>query len=258
MLKPRAAVPEQRSRRLCAVSRPQTRPLNENRLFAQLPRADFQRLTTHLEPASLSSKQILYEPGDALAHVYFLRSGMVSMITPMRNGMSIEVATIGSEGMVGLPAFLGADAVRARYLVQIPGEALRLRTDILRQEAARQGAFHRLLNLYTNAFLIQEAQTVACNGLHTVKQRCGRWLLLTHDRVRANEFPLTQEFFAQMLGVRRASVAEVARMLQRTGLIRYRRGQVTVLNRDGLEKAACECYSVIKTAFGQVLAHTRE
>jgi CRP-like cAMP-binding protein len=234
------------------------RPLAENRLLAELPRADYQRLASHLEPVSLSLKQILHEPGAAIADVYFLRSGMVSMVMPMRDGMSIEVGTIGLEGMVGLPAFLGAGAARARYLVQIPGDALRLRSDVLRQEAARQGAFHRLLQLYTHAFMTQEAQIVACNGLHAVKQRCCRWLLLTHDRVRSDEFPLTQEFFAQMLGVRRASVAEVARMLQRTGLIRYRRGQVTILDRDGLQKAACECYGVIKSAFGHVLASSRE
>jgi CRP-like cAMP-binding protein len=240
------------------VSRLQTRTTDENRLLAALPRADFQRLDGQLEPVSLSFKQILYEPGSPIADVYFLSSGMVSMITPMRNGMSIEVATIGSEGMVGLPASLGTKVARARYLVQIPGEALRLSSDVVRQEAARQGALHRLLNLYTSAFLTQEAQIVACNGLHTVKQRCCRWLLVTHDRVRASEFPLTQEFFAQMLGVRRASVAEVARMLQRTGLIRYRRGQLTILDRDGLEKAACECYGVIKGAFSQILANPRE
>jgi CRP-like cAMP-binding protein len=240
------------------VSRQQTRTTEENRLLAGLPRADSQRLDGQLEPVSLSLKQILYEPGNPMVEVYFVRSGMVSMITPMRNGMSIEVATIGSEGMVGLPAFLGTNVARTRYLVQIPGEALRLKSDILRQETARQGALHRVLNLYTNAFLIQEAQTVACNGLHTVKQRCCRWLLLTHDRVRANEFPLTQEFFAQMLGVRRASVAEVARMLQRTGLIRYRRGQVTILDRDGLQKAACECYSVIKSSFQQIVPDSRQ
>lgn len=233
------------------MSRPLKSQLPENRLLAALPRADYQRLAAELEPVSLAFKQILYERGAPIPQVYFPQTAMVSLITPMRNGMSIEVGTIGLEGMAGLPAFLEANEAPARFLIQISGEALRLNSDVLRAEIGRGGALYSLLARYTNAFLTMEAQGVACNGLHTVKQRCCRWLLMTHDRIRSDEFPLTQELFAQMLGVRRASVAEVARMLQRTGLIRYRRGLITILDRGGLEKAACECYGVINAAFGR-------
>jgi CRP-like cAMP-binding protein len=221
--------------------------------LASLPRADQQGIVPQLEPVSLDFKQVLYQPSDIVRHVYFPATGIVSRLVVLRGG-SIEVSTIGNEGMVGLPVFLGEDRTAARFLVQVPGEAYRLSAGGLREEARRSAALHKLLSRYTAAALTQTAQAAACNGAHSVKQRCCRWLLTTHDRVQARDFPLTQEFFAEMLGVRRATVAEVARALQRAGLIRYRRGQIAILNREGLEKAACECYGVIKSAVESVFA----
>ena len=224
----------------------------ENVLLAQLPRAEFQRLQAHLEPVSLQFRAPLCEPGETIRHVHFPRSGVVSMLATMADGQGIELATVGCEGLVGLQAFLGAFIAPFRCLVQVPGEALRLDARVLQAESQRAGPLHQVLCRYANAYLIQLAQAAACNGLHTVKQRCCRWLLMTHDRVRADAFPLTQDFLAQMLGVRRASVADVARMLQRDGLIQYHRGTLTILDRAGLEKASCECYRCVRREFSRL------
>ncbi len=224
----------------------------ENVLLAHVPRAEFQRLQAQLEPVSLEFRAPLYEPGDAIRHVYFPLSGVISMLAVMADGQGIELAALGCEGLVGLPALLGAFITPFRFLVQVPGEALRLDARVLQAESQRAGPLHQVLYRYANAFLMQLAQAAACNGLHTVKQRCCRWLLMTHDRVRADAFPLTQDFLARMLGVRRASVADVARMLQRDGLIQYHRGMLTILDRAGLEKAACECYQLIQREFSRL------
>ncbi|MBL8798205.1 MAG: Crp/Fnr family transcriptional regulator [Planctomycetia bacterium] len=223
----------------------------ENVLLAQLPRAEYQRLQPQLEPVALAHRSVLYEPGDAVRHVYFPRSGAVSMLADLTEGQSIELTSLGREGMVGLRAFLGETITPFRFLVQAPGEALRLEAEFLQVESQRQGPLHQLLCRYTSAFLMQLAQLAACNGLHTVKQRCCRWLLLMQDRIRADAFPLTQDFWARMLGVRRASVADVARALQRDGLIRYRRGVVTILHRAGLERSSCECYRLVRREYSQ-------
>jgi len=166
----------------------------------------------------------------------------------------VEHSTIGREGAVGILAFLGRGNTFHRAVVQLPGPAWRLDVNDLRRLGPQGSPLHDLLCRYTVAFVRHLAQSAACNAIHSIRQRCCRWLLTTHDRVRSDEFPLTQELFAQMLGVRRASVAEVARLLQRTGLIRYRRGLIAILDRSGLEKAACECYGIIKAAFGRVAA----
>lgn len=175
------------------------------------------------------------------------------MVTVMKSGKAVEVATIGNEGMVGLPLFLGVDRTAGRAFTQVPGDSLRIRADHFQKEVRRQGAFSRMLQLYTQALLVQISQSMACNGIHLIYQRTARWLLMTHDRVASNRFPLSQEFLGQMLGVRRAGVSEVASRLQKAGLIRYTRGSIEILDRPGLEAAACECYGVIEAEFVRLL-----
>lgn len=237
---------------ILAVSFPKAR---ENVLLAHLPGAELQRLRTQLEPVALKFRALLYEPGDALRHVYFPLSGAVSMLGIMADGQGIELATMGCEGLIGLHALLGAFITPFRFLVQVPGDALRMDARVLQAESQRPGPLQQVLCRYANAFLIQLAQAATCNGLHTVRQRCCRWLLMTHDRAGRDSFPLTQEFLSQMLGVRRASVADVARMLQRDGLIQYHRGTIVILDRAGLEKASCECYGLVQREFSRLVGN---
>jgi CRP-like cAMP-binding protein len=224
-----------------------------NRLLARLPGEEHARLLPHLEKVSLPYRQILYEPGAAISHVYFPEGGVFSLITPMASSPSVEMATIGNEGMVGLPVFLGADRMPSGAITQISGEALRMSAETFKQQVKRDSPLHDLLQRYTLALFNLVAQSAACNRVHSIEERCGRWLLMTHDRVEADEFSLTQDFLAQMLGVRRPSVSLVASTLQRAGLIRYRRGRITILDRQGLEAAACECYRVIRDEFDRLL-----
>jgi CRP-like cAMP-binding protein len=223
-------------------------------LLATLHPAWQRRLLPDLELVPLAQKAVLHEPGQPLGHVYFPVSGVISMVAVMATGGRIEVGLVGHEGLAGLPVFLGEETTPSRYVVQVPGQALRMRAQAFRARAAGDGPLHRLLLRYTGAFLTQLAQSVACNGLHSVEQRCCRWLLMTHVRARRDRFPLTHEFLAGMLGVRRASVSEVARGLQRAGLIRYVRGQLAVLDRAGLAAAACECHRVVQSHFDRLLA----
>ncbi len=224
-----------------------------NRLLDSLPRADIERLRPHLEAVSVEISHVVYEPDGPIRHVYFPTSCVISLVTYLEGGTSLEMATIGLEGMVGLPIFLGSDTMPSRAFGQVPGEALRIETDAFRAEIERNGPLVRVLNRYTQALFNQVAQTTACNRVHPVGRRCARWLLQAHDRVGSDQFLLTQEFLAQMLGVRRSGVSAAAGMLQKAGLIRYARGRITVLDRPGLESASCECYRVIKREFDRLL-----
>jgi len=224
----------------------------QNQILARLPKADYERLMPLLHLIPLDFKQILNEQRSRIDFVYFPSRGVVSAVTLMKNGGSIEVATIGNEGMVGLPAFLDPAESANRMIVQVGGEALRMEASLLRAETARAGALRRLLVRYHSAFSFQISQAVACNGLHTVQRRCCRWVLMTHDRALADEFPLTHEFLSHMLGVRRVSVTDVLKPLQDAGLISNRRGQITVLDRKGLEAASCECYKAVTDEFERV------
>ena len=217
----------------------------QNRLLARLPQSEYEHLLPLLEPVHLEFKEVLNEPRSAIDHVYFPCRGVVSAVTIMQDGDVIEVATIGNEGMVGLLAFLGDEESPNRMIVQVAGEALRMKAAVFRAETSKGNLFRRLMVRYNTAFTYQVSQAVACNGLHTVQQRCCRWILMTHDRALSSEFPLTHEFLSHMLGVRRVSVTEVLRPLQDAGLIHNRRGRVTVLDRAGLETAACECYRAV-------------
>ena len=188
-----------------------------------------------------------------MGHVYFPEGGVFSLITQMASGGSIEVARTGNEGMIGIPVFLDAVTSPARAVCQIPGRTLRMTSEAFREEAARGSPLHALLHRYTQALMTHLAQSVACNRLHSSAQRCARWLLMTHDRVGTDHFPLTQEFLARMLGMRRATVSEVASALQEAGIIHYEHGRLTIEDRGALEGAACECYAVIRAEFDQLL-----
>ena len=224
-----------------------------NRVLAALPGAVYERLVPELQPVQLSLKQILYQPNGAMPHVYFPLSAVTSLIVSMQDGQAAEVATVGNEGMVGLPVFLGAQTFSGQAFTQLPGEALRMPSAVFKEEVSRDGSLHEVLRRYTQALFMQVAQSAACNRLHSIGQRCARWLLMAQDRAGAEQFPLTQEFLAQMLGVRRASVSEVTSRLQRQQLLRYSRGIITVVNRAGLEGVACACYAIIKREYDRLL-----
>ncbi len=226
---------------------------SENKLLARLPQEDYERLFPHLQRVPLEFKVVLSEPRSPIDQIYFPCSGVVSSITLMDNGDSIEVATVGKEGLVGLLAFLDAEESPHRQLVQVPGEAWRMKAPTFRAEASKPGPFRKLISRYHTAFHYQVSQSVACNGLHTVQRRCCRWILMTHDRAGGDVFPLTHEFLAHMLGVRRVSITEVLKPLQKAGLVSNRRGEITVLDRPGLEKASCECYREVKNHFERLL-----
>ena len=224
-----------------------------NRLLAALPRAEYLRLLPHLEPVSLAERQSLYAAQTSIPYVWFIERGVVSVVRVTQEGALIELAMIGHEGMVGLPVFLGSESTPSQALVQIPGAGLRMPTTVFRREVPAGTPLHDLLHRYTQTLINQMAQGMVCNRLHSIAQRCARWLLLTHDRVDSDQFPLTQQFLAQMLGVRRASVGTVASKLQKAGLIRYSRGVITILDRPGLEAAVCECYRIIEAEYDRLL-----
>lgn len=224
-----------------------------NQLLDALPVKDYQRIHPTLEPVSLRSKEVIHEAGGPIPFVHFPTVGVISLIRRMENGAAVELATVGNEGMVGLPIFLGSGTMPITALCQVPGESLKMRAEVFRKAIHGNSALHSLLLRYTQALLIQIGQSSVCNRLHPVKTRCARWLLMTHDRIRADQYSLTHEFIAQRLGVRRASITIAAGDLQQAGLIRYRRGMITVLDRKGLESTACECYRIIKEEFSRLL-----
>ncbi|WP_020476565.1 Crp/Fnr family transcriptional regulator [Zavarzinella formosa] len=228
-------------------------PVSGNHLLARLPPADQRRLAPHLEPVPLAFSQILYPPGGPVDFVYFPEHGVVSVVAVMADKRTIEVGLCGREGAVGAAAVLGDPTSPFRVQVQVAGDGMRIGIDAFRHASKAGGAMHRLLARYHAAFLTQTAQSVACNGLHSVRQRCCRWLLMTHDRMGADVFDLTHEFLGMMLGVRRASVSEVLNPLQADGLIGYERGRFTVHDRSRLEDQSCECHAFVQSQFDRLL-----
>jgi CRP-like cAMP-binding protein len=216
----------------------------ENRLLGALPRDEYDRLLPHLEKVSLPLRDILYEANGPIAHVFFPLIGVVSLVI-MDSDFTLEVGIIGNEGMVGTPVFLGSERSPTRAIAQIQGEALRMEAEVFQKEIRRDGSLHDLVQRYTQSMINQISQSIVCNHRHSVEKRMCRWLLMSHNRVAADEFPLTHEFLAQMLGVCRPTVTAVAGTLQKAGLISYHRGIITILNRKGLEAASCECYEVV-------------
>ena len=206
-----------------------------------------------LEPVELRLGDVIYESGATLSHVYFPTSAIVSLLYVTENGKSAEIAIVGNDGIVGVSLFMGGESTTTRAVVQSAGQAFRLKAQALKQEFDKTGPVLHLLLRYTQALITQMAQTAACNRHHSLDQQLCRWLLLSLDRLNDGELIMTQELIADMLGVRREGVTESALKLQHAGLIRYARGRIAVLNREGLEKRTCECYSAVKKEYSRLL-----
>ncbi|MBV8884409.1 MAG: Crp/Fnr family transcriptional regulator [Chroococcidiopsidaceae cyanobacterium CP_BM_RX_35] len=224
------------------------RPIR-NRLLAALPVSEYQRLVPHIEFVSLSNQQVLYEPKQPIEYIYFPDRTVVSLLSMMSDGSTVEVSMVGNEGVVGLPVILGHQTTTTQAIVQVADGAIRMEASLLLAEFNRGGILQSLLMRYTHALLTQLSQTVACNRLHTVEERLARWLLTISDCIQSAQFPLTQEFITQMLGVHPFDVRVAAETLQQTGRLRYSHSRITILNRSDLEATACECYEVIKAEF---------
>ncbi len=232
-----------------------TRPLN--RLLASLPQSDFERLLPSLEPVDLTYRRSLYQANRQIQYVYFFETGVGSLVKTMKNGDASEVGTIGNEGIVGLPIVLGDSRSPHAVYVQVPGVGLRMKSERLREAMEQSQALRISLLHYVHAFFNQVAQSAACASHHLLEQRCARWLLMTYERMDSDQFLLTHEFLAMMLGIRsRSGVTIAAGALQRAGLIRYRRGHITILDLQGLKRRSCECYETSKQEFDRLLGST--
>ena len=228
---------------------------HQNHLLDALPADDFQRLAPHLELIPMPLGTVLYEPGVRLRYVYFPTTSIVSLLYVMEDGASAEIAIVGNEGILGISLFMGGETTPSRAVVQSAGHGYRLKAQLLKDEFGRFGRMMQLLLRYTQALITQMSQTAVCNRHHSVDQQLCRWLLLSLDRLSSNELTMTQELIANMLGVRREGVTEAAGKLQDAGLIRYRRGRITVLDRPGVEARTCECYQVVKAEFDRLLPY---
>jgi len=225
-----------------------------NRILAALPADELERIQPRMEPVELPLRKVLIDPNRPIQHVYFVEEGVVSMLGVMKQGTAVETAIVGTEGMVGVPVFLGTDRMAGQAFTQVSGHALRMRVEDFRAALARGGVLPVLLGRYTQALMTLLSQNSACNRVHSAQQRCARWLLLTADRAGRETIDLTHLFLSQMLGVRRATVTEIAGALQAGGLIEYTRGRITIVDRPGLEAACCECYGVVVSEFDRLLA----
>jgi CRP-like cAMP-binding protein len=226
---------------------------DQNHLLAALSAEIFGRISPHLQPISMPLGEVLYESGSRLQHVYFPTSAIISLHYIMENGASVEFAGVGNEGVLGISLFMGGDTTPGRAAVQTAGCGYRLNKQFMLEEFNRAGMMMHLMLRYTQALITQMSQTAVCNRHHSLEQQLCRWLLHTLDRLPSNELTMTQELIAGMLGVRREGVTETAGNLQRAGLISYRRGHITVLDRSGLERHACECYEVVRREFDRLL-----
>lgn len=230
----------------------------KNRLLASLKASDLARLLPDLQAIPLTVKHVFQKRGAPIRYVWFPNGGVCSVTAMMKNGAAVEVATVGDEGMLGMSAFFGGTAMPGESMLQVPSQrpdemtAERLTVGAFRREINRHGALHDCINRYSRGMIALMMQSTACMALHTVQQRCCRWLLMTHDRIRSDEFTLSQEFLAMMLGSTRPTVTLVARGLQQKGLIRYVHARMTILDRSGLEAAACECYATITAEFDRL------
>ena len=231
--------------------------LDENHLLSVLPEAERVRLAPHLVPVDMTLGQVVYESGDRQRFVYFPATSIVSLLYVMEDGASAEIAIVGNEGLIGIALFMGGETTPSRAIVQSAGYAYRLIGQRLKDEFHRSGQAQLLLLRYTQALITQMAQTAVCNRHHSVDQQLCRWLLLSLDRLSSNQLTMTQELIANMLGVRREGVTEAAGKLHRAGVIRYTRGQITVLDRPKLEEMCCECYAVVKKETDRLLPRSQ-
>jgi CRP-like cAMP-binding protein len=232
------------------------RGLPQNRLLNLLPTEDYERLRPHLQPVEFEHKHLLYEADLHIEYVHFLETGVASLVNTMKNGDAAEVGTIGNEGMVGLPVVFGDSQAPTSVYMQVAGRGLQMKAKTFWEEMQGSATLRTVMLHYAHAFFNQVAQSAACNTFHDLLRRCCRWLLMTHDRMQRDEFPLTQEFLAMMLGVQRPGVTLAAGELQRIGLIRYTRGHITILDHEALIKRSCECYAVSTREFDRLLGGT--
>jgi CRP-like cAMP-binding protein len=230
-------------------------PPIQNQLLAALPAKDYKRLLPHLEPVRLPFMEVLYESGDAIEHVYFPNDGLLSLLVVMKDRTLREIGVIGREGMLGVAVALGMKATPNRALIQLPGSAMRMKADTLRDELKRGGALQDVLQHYAHSLFTQVSQSAACASAHTLNKRLSRWLVMTHDHAPGDEFEMKHEFLAMMLGATRSVVTRAAGLLQDEKIIRYTRGQMTILDRSRLEATACECYAVVKAEYARNNAH---
>ena len=225
----------------------------KNKLLAALPDEDYQRFVPDLEFVEMSMNQVLYEPKEPIKDVYFLNQGIVSIVYITEDGSTVEVGIVGNEGMIGIPVFLGGNMTTTTAVVQIVGTAMKMNAVRLKAEFDVGGSLQKLLLRYTQALLTQISHTAVSNRLNTMEQRLARWLLMAADLTQSDQFPLTQELIAHMLGVRRSGVTVAAGILSQAGMIRYSRGRITILNREALEATAGESYRMIETEFSRLL-----
>ena len=224
-----------------------------NHLLAALPPDEFSRLKPNLEPVSLSLGEVIYESGEQLEHIYFPTTAIISLLYIMENGATAEIGMAGNDGLVGIALYMGGSTTPSRAVVQSAGNAFRMQSKALNHEFSRGGVFQKILLRYTQSLMTQISQTAVCNRLHSVEKQLCRWLLINHDLLRTNKLIMTHDLIANMLGVRREGVSIAAGHLQKKGLIKYVRGTITMLDRDALEKTACECYRVVKDEYDRLL-----
>jgi CRP-like cAMP-binding protein len=225
----------------------------KNRLLSSLPRLDFARLRPHLRTVPIAVRQILHPRNEPIQEIYFPNGGVASVTAVMRDGSMVEIATIGDEGLVGMNAFFGPGLMSGESMMQVPDtDAEVMSVQAFHNELARRGAFYDAVQVYSQALVMLMMQSTACMALHSVQERCCRWLLMTHDRIRRDDFQLSHEFLAMMLGSTRPTVTIVAGALQKAGLIKYTHGHMRIANRPGLEEASCECYATVKEHFDRL------
>ncbi len=229
--------------------------LRQNHLLASLSAGARERVFPHLRLVAMPLGKVLYEPGDLLTHVYFPTDCIVSLLYVLTDGSSTEISVVGNDGVIGIALFMGGETTPSRALVQSGGHAYELHGQLLKNEFHRDGSMQLLLLRYTQALITQMAQTAVCNRHHSVDQQLCRWLLLSLDRLSGNRLTMTQELIANMLGVRREGVTEAAGKLQKLGVIKYQRGQITVMDRPRLEQLCCECYAMVRKESDRLLPH---
>jgi CRP-like cAMP-binding protein len=230
----------------------------QNALLAALSAAECKRLTGDLELVPLKLGQLLYESGQTMSHAYFPLDCIVSLLYVMKNGESAEIAIVGNEGMIGVPLFMGGESTQSRAIVQNAGHAYRLKAQVLKDEFHSGGALQRLLLMFASALITQMVQTAACNRHHPVDKQLCRWLLLSLDQLPSNRISMTEKLVGNMLGLSPAEVTKATNVLQKAGLIHYNAGEITVINRPGVEKRSCECYKVVKIESDRLLPRSVE
>jgi CRP-like cAMP-binding protein len=230
----------------------ETRSAYKNNILASLPKAEIARLAPHLTFLDLPVNETLQEPNEEITHAYFLESGLASVVVEMANGNTVETGITGKEGLVGFCLLLGTNSMPTRTFIQIPATGYKIKARRLKEEFENSGTLRKQTHSYIQAHLMQTGQTAACNRLHDIAERLARWLLMCHDRMESDNFAITHEFLGHMLGTPRSTVTLAAGILQKAGLMEYSRGKVNVCDRQGLEKASCECYRMVRKEFDRL------